>query len=53
MNCHDSAGIETSLVEPESTADEPVYVVSVSPDEMVIEGSDGGRNLYPVFLNGR
>ncbi len=40
--------LTTSLVEPESTADEPAYVVSVSPDEMVIEGSDGvAEILYP------
>ena len=32
--------IATSLVEPESAADEPVYVVDLSPDEMVIDGTE-------------
>ncbi|MAI33864.1 MAG: hypothetical protein CMM07_19620 [Rhodopirellula sp.] len=30
--------LATTLVEPESAADEPVYVVDISPDEMVIDG---------------
>ncbi|MGB0760203.1 MAG: BatA domain-containing protein [Rubripirellula sp.] len=30
--------LATTLVEPEAVADEPVYVVDVSPDEMVIDG---------------
>lgn len=30
--------LATTLVEPESAVDEPVYVVDVSPDEMVIDG---------------
>ena len=40
--------LATTLVEPESVADEPVYVVDVSPDEMVIDG-DGSvtEMLHP------
>ena len=30
--------LASTLVEPDSAADEPVYVVDVSPDEMVIDG---------------
>ena len=30
--------LATRLVEPESAADEPVYLVNISPDEMVIDG---------------
>lgn len=30
--------LATTLIEPESAADEPVYAINVSPDEMVIDG---------------
>ena len=32
--------LQTEVVEPESVADEPVYMVDLAPDDMVIEGSD-------------
>ena len=32
--------VQTEVVEPESVADEPVYMVDLAPDDMVIEGSD-------------
>jgi hypothetical protein len=40
--------LATTLVEPESSADEPVYVIDISPDEMVIDGADNvAEILYP------
>lgn len=40
--------LATKLVEPESSADEPVYVIDLSPDEMVIDGSESvAEILYP------
>ena len=40
--------LPTTLVEPESSADEPGYVIDISPDEMVIDGSESvAEILYP------
>ena len=40
--------LQTAVVEPESTADEPVYMVDLAPDDMVIDGSiNVSEILYP------
>ena len=37
--------LATNLVEPESSADEPVYIIDLSPNEMVIDGSESVDEL--------
>ena len=40
--------LQTSVIEPESAADEPIYKVDLAPDEMVIEGSENvAEILHP------